>query len=142
MTNAQASEAPLISGGTLSIATTEVPGRPGAGHGRRVLLLGVVAISVAAVAVGGVQYARVSGQAPVVPKSSKLAEGVAAAEAYQQFGSVYREQVPQGTVAVDQSALVPGGSVYSEQVPSAATDTLPAYGIGGSVYSEQVPSDG
>jgi hypothetical protein len=140
MTNVQASEAPLFGGGTPSLPTTVAPGRPRAGHGRRNLVLGLVAVSVAAVTAGGVQYARVSIQAPVVTHSSKLAEGVAAAQAYRQGGSVYTEQVPQGAVAADQSALTPGGSVYSEQVPSAASADLPAYGRGGSVYTQQVPS--
>ena len=112
--------------------------------------------------VGGVQYARVSSQTPVVAHASKLAVGVGAAQAYQQAGSIFTEQVPQGAVVADQSALavggsvyaeqVPhgvvvaqsalaiGGSVYTEQVPAAATPSLPAYGASGSVYTEQVPS--
>ena len=118
MTNAQASEAPIFSRETQSFPTTDTPGRPGAGHGRRNLVLGLVAVSVAAVTVGGVQYARISSQAPVVAHSSKLAEGVAGMEAYQQGGSVYNAQVPQGAVAADQSAFAPGGSVYDAQVPS------------------------
>ena len=139
MTNVQASEAPLLSGGTPSLPTLDAPGRPSARHGRRNLVLGLVAVSVAAVTIGGVQYARVSSQSAVVAPSSKLAEGVAAAEAYRQNGSVYSGQVPQGAVAADQSAFTPGGSVYSEQVPSGASPDLPAYGSGGSVYSQQVP---
>jgi hypothetical protein len=51
-----------------------------------------------------------------VAHGSKLAEGFAAAEAYQQ-----------------------GGSVFSEQVPSTAIADLPAYGPGGSIYTQQVP---
>jgi hypothetical protein len=142
MTNTHTSEAPFISTGTHSLPTTDAPGRPGAGHGRRNLVLGLVAVSVAAITVGGVQYARISSQAPVVAPASKLAAGVGTAKAYQQDGTVYTEQVPQGAVTADLSALAPGGSVYSEQVPSAATDNLPAYGVGGSVYTDQVPSAG
>jgi hypothetical protein len=119
MTNAPAREAPSIRRGTRSLPTTDAQGRPGAGHGRRNLVLGLVAVSVAAVTVGGVQYARVSSQAPEVAHSSRLAEGFAAAEAYQPGGSVYTQQVPREAVAADQSAFVPGGSVYTQQVPSA-----------------------
>ena len=96
MTNAQASEAPVFSRETQPSPTMDAPGRPGAGHGRRNLVLGLVAVSLAAVTVGGVQYARVSSQAPVVGHSSKLAEGVAGMQAYQLGGSVYTQQVPQG----------------------------------------------
>lgn len=118
MTKAPASEAPSFSRGTRSFPTTNAPGRPGAGHSRRNLVLSLVAASVAAVTIGGVQYARVSSQAPVVAPSSKLAEGFAAAEAYQQGGSVYTQQVPQEADAAGQSAFGPGGSVYTQQVPS------------------------
>ena len=118
MTNAQASEVPILSRETASVPTTDAPGRPSAGHGRRNLVLGLVAVAVAAVTIGGVQYARVSSQAPVVGHSSKLAEGVAGMQAYQRGGSVYTQQVPQGAGAADQSAFIPGGSVYNGQVPS------------------------
>ena len=121
MTNAQASEAPIFSRETQSFPTTDAPGRPGAGHGRRNLVLGLVTVAVAAVTVGGVQYARVSSQAPVVAHGSNLVAEVAAMEAYKQGGSVYSGQVPPRSATADQSAFVPGGSVYSGQVPSAAT---------------------
>jgi hypothetical protein len=114
MTNAPTREAPSINRGTQSSPTTDAGGRPGAGHGRRNLVLGLVAVSVAAVTVGGVQYARVSSQAPESAPSSKLAEGIGAA--YQQGGSVYLQQVP-GADGGGQSAYVPGGSVYDGQVP-------------------------
>jgi len=136
MTNAPASEAPIFSRGTQTFPTTGVPGRPGAGHGRRNLVLGLVAVSVAAITVGGVQYARVAGQATVVAPGSKLAEGITGMQAYQRGGSVYIQQVPKGAGAADQSAFVPGGSVYDGQVPTA---DQPAYGLGGSVYTQQVP---
>ena len=139
MTNAQASEAPIFSRENQSFPSAGTPGRPDAEHGRRNLVLGLVALSVAAVTVGGVQYARGSSQAPVVAHGSKLAEGVAAMEAYQQGGSVYTQQVSQGAVAAGQPAFVPGGSVYTQQVPSGATADQPAYGLGGSVYNQQVP---
>ena len=116
MTNAQASEVPIFSRETASVPTTDAPGRPSAGHGRRNLVIGLVAVAVAAVTIGGVQYARVSSQAPVVTNSSRLAEGIG--EAYQRGGSVYTQQVPQGAGAADQSAFIPGGSVYNGQVPS------------------------
>lgn len=139
MTNVQASEAPLFGGEAPSLSTMDAPGRSRTRHGRRNLVLGLVAVSVAAVTAGGVQYARVSSQAPVVTHSSKLAEGVAAAEAYRQDGSVYTQQVPKGAVVADRSAFVPGGSVYGGQVPSAATADQSAFAPGGSVYTQQVP---
>jgi hypothetical protein len=138
MTNAPASEAPIFSRETRPSPTTDVPGLPGAGHGRRNLVLGLVAVCLAAITVGGVLYARASSQAPVVTHGSKLAEGFAAAEAYQQGGSVFSEQVPSAAIA-DLPAYGPGGSVFSEQVPSAAVADVPAYGPGGSVYTQQVP---
>jgi hypothetical protein len=139
MTNAQASEAPFFGRGTQSFPTTSAPERPGVWHGRRNLVLGLAAVSVAVVTIGGVQYARVSSQTPVVAHASKLAVGVGAAQAYQQAGSVYGEQVPQGAVATDQSALAIGGSVYGEQVPHGVVVAQSALAIGGSVYAEQVP---
>ncbi len=139
MTNAQASEAPFFGPGAQSFPSTDVPGRPRTGHGRRTLVVGMAAVCFAAATIGGVQYARVSSQAPAVTHAAKLAAAIGAAQAYQQSGSVFTEQVPQGAVAADQSALSVGGSVYTEQVPSAATANL-AYGSDGSVYTGQVPS--
>ncbi len=138
MTNAQASEAPTFSRETQSFPTTDAPGRPGAGHGRRNLVLGLVTVAVAAVTVGAAQYARVSSQAHVVAHGSNLVAEVAAMEAYKEGGSVYSGQVPSAATA-DQSAFVPGGSVYSGQVPSAATADQSAFVPGGSVYTQQVP---
>jgi len=141
MTNAPASEAPFLSRGTGSFPTTDAPGRPGAGHGRRNLVLGLAAVSVAAITIGGVQYARATSQATVVTHASKLAAAIGAAQAYQQDGSIYAEQVPDGAVAADQSALALGGSVYSEQVPQGPVAAgQSALAVGGSVYTEQVPS--
>jgi hypothetical protein len=141
MKNAHASEAPFLSRGTQSFPAADAPGRPDARHGRRNLVLGLVAISVAAVTVGGVQFARVSSQAHVVAQASELVEGAAAIEAYQQDGSIYAEQVPLAAATANLPAYTLGGSVYAEQVPSAAAN-LPAYSLGGSVYAEQVPSVG
>ncbi len=119
MKNTHASEAPFITWGTESFAATDAPGRPGAWHGRRNLVLGLAAVSLVAVTVGGAKYARVSTHSPVVAHASELTEGVAATGAYQR-----------------------DGSVFTEQVPSAASANLPAYGPGGSVYTAQVPSAG
>ncbi len=117
MTNTQGSEARFSSRGTQSFPATDAPGRPGARHGQHNLSLALVAISIAAATVGGVQDARLSSRALAGANTSRLAAGVGAMAAYQQ-----------------------GGSVYTEQVPGAATHH--AYGTGGSVYTEQVPSLG
>ncbi len=119
MKNAHASEAPFFSRGAQSLPTTDAPGRFQTRAVRHNLVFDLVAVSVVAVTIGGVQSAPEPHPAPIVADASKLAEGVAATEAYQQ-----------------------NGSVYTEQVPAAATAYLPAYAPGGSVYTEQVPSVG
>jgi hypothetical protein len=138
MTNIQASEAPFFNRGSLDVPVTDVSDDKHAGHGRRNLGLALAAAAVTAIAVGGVQYARISNSPATVAPTSRLAASVQVQDAYAPGGSVYSEQVP-ATGQQDLSAYSNGGSVYSEQVPATGQQDLSAYSNGGSVYSEQVP---
>jgi hypothetical protein len=100
------------------MSVTDIPASPGvrSGHGRRNLVLALVAGGVAVAAVAGIQYARTSGEAAAVVPGSALANAMQVRDAY-----------------------APGGSVYDSQVPAAAVSGLAAYAPGGSVYDSQVP---
>ena len=52
MTNASASESPFLNRGTRPFPATDAPVRPGAGHGRRTLVLSLTAVCVAAITIG------------------------------------------------------------------------------------------
>ena len=138
MTNIEASEAPFFNRGSHEVPLTDVADGPHSGHGRRNLVLALVAAAVTAIAVGGVQYARITSSPATVAPTSKLAASVQVQDAYAPGGSVYNQQVP-AAARSDLSAYEQGGSVYGQQVPAAAAGDLSAYDQGGSVYGQQVP---
>jgi hypothetical protein len=140
MTSTQASAAPFFSPGSPSTPIPDVSTRPATGHGRRNLVIGLASIAVAAVAFGGIQYARSASTSVAVTPVSHLAAAVPVWDAYEPGGSVYAEQVPAQASTSDVSAFVPGGSVYGQQVPlGAVAGDQSALQPGGSVYEQQVP---
>jgi hypothetical protein len=117
MTNTQASEAPFFNRGSREVPVTDVSDDRHSGHGRRNLGLALAAAAVTAVAISGAQHARTSNSTATVAPTSNLATSVQVQDAYAPGGSVYQQQVPSITEALDLSAYAPGGSVYNEQVP-------------------------
>ncbi len=140
MTSTHASATPFFSPGSQPVSVPDVSDGLGAGHGRRNLVIGLASVAVAAVAIGGIQYARSSSTSVAVIPASQLATSVQVWDAYAPGGSVYAEQVPAQASSTDLSAFAPGGGTYGQQVPHGAiAGDQSAFQPGGSVYDQQVP---